>query len=132
MVISDPISDLLTRIRNAQASRAADVLVPLSKVKQELAHVLANEGWVGRVQTDTVEGRPQLRIALRYSEDGVPIIKHLKRISRPGARVYIRSKDLRPVQQGFGIAIVSTPQGLKTNRQARREHLGGELLCEIA
>lgn len=132
MTSTDPIADLLTRIRNGQRAKRADVLVPHSKLKQELAHVLANEGWVGRVQTDTLAGRPQLRITLKYDPSGQPIIRSLRRVSKPGARIYVRSRSIPTVEHGFGIAVLSTPKGLKTNHQARREHLGGEILCEVA
>ena len=131
-MMTDPIADLLTRIRNAQRAKRPDVLVPLSKLKQGIAVLLANEGWVGRVQTDTVDGRPHLRIQLRYSETGEPMIQHLQRISRPGARVYVRAAKVPTIRQGFGMAILSTPQGLRSNRQARKERVGGELLCEVA
>lgn len=131
-MVNDPIADLLTRIRNAQRAKRPDVLVPYSRIKRELATVLANEGWVGRVQEDSMGGRPHLRIALKYDLTGAPIIRQLRRISKPSARVYVRSNAIPSVQQGFGLAVLSTPKGLKTNRQARREHLGGELLCEVA
>lgn len=130
--MTDPIADLLTRIRNGQRAKLADVLVPYSQLKQELASVLASEGWVGRVQMDSVGGRSHLRITLRYDETGAPMIRRITRVSRPGARIYIRSKAIPTVEHGFGMTILSTPKGLRTNRQARREHLGGEMLCEVA
>jgi small subunit ribosomal protein S8 len=132
MPVTDPIADLLTHIRNGQRAKRTDVLVPFSRLKAELATVLANEGWVGRVQTDSVGGRPHLRISLRYDETGAPLIRRIQRVSKPGARVYVRSRFIPSVELGFGMTILSTPKGLKTNRQARKEHLGGEMLCQVA
>lgn len=129
-MMTDPISDMLTRIRNASKVRKQIVDVPTSKMKFALAKVLQNEGYVAGVEQ--VEGLKgvTLRIHLKYEGDD-PKIMVIKRISKPGRRVYVQTTELPTVRSGFGIAIVSTPNGLMTNIEARKRRLGGELICEV-
>ena len=130
MSMSDPISDMLVRIRNAQAVRKATVLVPASKVKAGIAAVLKDEGYIGEVRTVDVEGKPALEITLKY-KDGKGVITSLDRVSRPGLRRY-RGKDKLPkILNGLGIAVVSTSKGIMTDASARASGHGGELLCTV-
>ena len=131
MSMTDPIADLLTRIRNAHTAKHDRVDVPSSKVKVELCRILKEEGYIRDVKV--VEQQPQdvLRVFLSYTKEGTPGIQKMRRVSTPGRRVYRGSADVKPVLNGLGISIVSTSQGLMTDRQARERHVGGELLCEI-
>jgi small subunit ribosomal protein S8 len=129
-MLTDPISDMLTRIRNASMVRKQFVDVPRSKIKFAIAKILQKEQCVSGVEEVQVEGRDFLRLKLRYS-DGASYISSLRRISKPGRRVYAKADRLPHVRSGFGFAIVSTPNGLMTNREARKRRLGGEVLCEI-
>lgn len=131
MSMTDPISDLLTRIRNAILGKKDRLSVPASKVKVEVCRILQEEGYIR--DFGTVEGTPSnsIQILLRYNDAGVPAISHLQRVSRPGRRVYRGADDLAPVRNGMGTSIISTSQGLLTDRQARERRLGGELLCEV-
>lgn len=126
---SDPISDLLTRIRNASLAKKHDVVVPYSKLKFALAEILRNTGYVDRVEK--VEDRHgSIRVALKY-ERSQPKITHLERVSKPGRRVYAKKGALPKVLNHYGLAIISTPQGLMTNKQAAKAGLGGEVICEV-
>ncbi len=127
---SDPISDLLTRIRNAQAARHDLVTVPGSRMKLAIVKLLQQEGYVSRVDEQSEGPRSTIAITLRY-EGKQPIIRSIRRVSRPGRRVYRGSSELPRVLSDQGIAIVSTSAGLMTNKEARRRKLGGEVLCEI-
>lgn len=127
MSISDPISDLLTRIRNGQQARHAVVVSPSSKLRCRILDVLKNEGFIRGYKV--VEGKVQ--IELKYTDNLQPAIRKIQRVSTPGRRVYSSVKDLRPVHNGLGITILSTPQGVMTDHDARRENVGGELLCEV-
>jgi small subunit ribosomal protein S8 len=130
--MTDPISDLLARIRNAQVARHDTVAVPYSKLKAGLVKVLYEEGYVGPFKVaEKEEGRKVIHITLRYSGKKEPMIAGLVRSSRPGRRYYIGYKNLRPVRSGVGMSILSTPKGLLTDRQAREEKVGGEVLCRI-
>lgn len=131
MTMTDPISDLLTRIRNAHLAKHDRFDVPASKLKAELCRVLKASGFVQDFRV--IEGVPQgtLRVYLRYDEGGTPAIQHLRRISKPGRRVYRKADDLRPVRNGLGVGIVSTSQGVLTDAEARQRRVGGEVLCEI-
>lgn len=129
--MTDPIADMLTRIRNAQAVRKATTVMPFSKLKHKLALILKNEHYILGVEKITVDGKPQLELTLRYLADGQSAIRALNRISTPGRRVYAQKKLLPYVQNNFGIAIISTSHGLMTNKEARRKNLGGEVVCEI-
>ncbi len=126
----DPISDMLTRIRNAQAVSHQTVTVPFSKLKFNLAKILEREGLVNEVTTRGRKVRKVIEIKLKY-EKGMPVINGLKKISRPGRRIYLKRKELRPVKQGYGLAIISTSTGLMTDKEAKKRNLGGEVLCEI-
>ncbi len=131
MSMSDPIADLLTRIRNAQMVAKPTVSVPSSKVKIAITQVLKDEGYIDGFQVNTVEGKSQLEIVLKYHA-GRPVIERLERVSRPGLRVY-KGKDAIPkVMNGLGVAIVTTPQGVMTDRKARATGTGGEVLCYVA
>jgi len=128
--MTDPISDMLTRIRNAQTARKPSVTLPSSKQKVAIAKVLEQEGYLGGVSTETVEGKAQLTLALKYYDDR-PVIERLQRVSRPGLRIYKRVDQLPVVQGGLGVAIVSTSHGVMTNTQAKAQGYGGEVLCIV-
>ena len=131
MSMQDPISDMLTRIRNGQSAGKVRVMVPMSKQKSAIAEVLEDQGYIRGFSVEEVENKPQLAILLRYFE-GKPVIEMLKRVSRPGLRIYKRKDDLPKVMDGLGIAIISTPKGLMTDRQARAAGHGGEVVCIVA
>ncbi|MCP3693054.1 MAG: 30S ribosomal protein S8 [Planctomycetaceae bacterium] len=130
-MMTDPIADMLTRIRNAVRIERPYVDIPVSKVKRGVAEVLKREGYIWDWQE--VEANPigNLRIELKYGPNGERVIQRLRRISTPGRRVYSRSKKLRPVLNGMGITIISTSHGVVSDREARQQNLGGELLCEV-
>jgi len=131
MSMTDPIADMLTRVRNATLVRHDRTDVPASKMKLEIAKILKQEGYIRTFKV--LEEGPQgvLRIYLKYSDDGEPVIHGLKRISRPGLRVYRGVNGLPTVRNGLGVAVISTPRGVVTDEQARRLRAGGEVLCEI-
>ena len=131
MSMTDPISDLLTRIRNAHLAKHDRLDVPTSKLKQEVCRLLQDEGFIRNFRVIEAETRGTLRIFLRYSPDGTPAINSLSRVSKPGRRVYRGADEIQPVRNGLGVAIVSTSQGLLSDRQARERRMGGELLCEV-
>jgi len=129
---SDPIADMLTRIRNAVAIAAPTVGVPTSKFKRALAQILVREGYLKSVEDATNEaGHPVLRIGLKYGPKRSPIIHELTRISKPGRRAYAKAKAVPVVRGGLGIAVISTQQGLMVDREARRANVGGEVVCEV-
>lgn len=128
---SDPIADMLNRIRNAVAVGHAHVDVPSSKFKKALAQLLVREGYLKDVEEIDVEGKPQLRIGLKYGPKRKPIIHSLQRVSKPGRRAYAKSKHVPIVRGGLGVAILSTSQGLMADREARRAGVGGEVVCEV-
>jgi small subunit ribosomal protein S8 len=132
-MMTDPIADMLTRIRNAVSVERPQVDMPVSKVKQGVAEVLKREGFIWDWTTEKIESQPvgQMRIELKYGPSGEKVIRHIKRISKPGCRVYSRAKDLRPVLNGLGISILSTSRGVMSDREARQQKLGGEVLCEV-
>jgi small subunit ribosomal protein S8 len=129
--MQDPISDMLTRIRNGQSAGKVRIMMPMSKQKSAIAEVLKQQGYIRDFSIEDIEGKSQLAILLRYFE-GKPVIEMLKRISRPGLRIYRRKDDLPKVMDGLGIAIISTPKGLMTDRQARTAGCGGEVVCIVA
>jgi small subunit ribosomal protein S8 len=131
MSMSDPISDMLTRIRNAQMAEKVTVTMPSSKIKAAIAKVLQDEGYVEGFKVVANEGKPTLEIGLKYYADR-PVIEKIQRVSRPGLRVYKGSEDIPRVMNGLGIAIVSTSKGLMTDRKARANGIGGEVLCIVA
>jgi len=130
MSMTDPISDMLTRIRNAQTARKPSVTLPSSKQKLAVAKVLEQEGYLAAVSNETVEGKDELTLTLKYYQDR-PVIERIQRVSRPGLRIYKRVDQLPVVQGGLGVAIVSTSRGVMTNRQAKAEGHGGEVLCIV-
>jgi small subunit ribosomal protein S8 len=129
-MMTDPIADMLARLKNAMQVRKPDVVVPFSKLKWQLAQILADEGYVGAVEETKDSGKPEIRIELKYNGN-TPIIRHIKRVSTPGRRVYVGADQLPYVYDNLGIAIVSTSQGLMTNKKARSQRIGGEVVCEI-
>ena len=131
MSVTDPIADMLTRIRNAVMVGKRYVLVPHSRMKESIARVLHDEGYTDGFEVSQ-EGRfPIIRVYLKYSEDRDPVLKGLKRISKPGCRIYTRRKDIPWVRSGLGNVILSTPRGVISGREARRLGVGGEIVCEI-
>jgi small subunit ribosomal protein S8 len=128
---TDPIADLLTRIRNGALAKHPRVEMPSSKMKIEIARILKEEGYLANYKVVEEKGKKTLRVFLRYTPDRRSVITDLKRISRPGSRRYVGKFDIKPVVGGMGIAIVSTPRGLMTGTSARKEGVGGELLCEV-
>jgi small subunit ribosomal protein S8 len=131
MSMSDPIADMLTRIRNAQLSEKASVEMPASKLKAAIAQVLKDEGYVEDFAVRQADGKPMLDISLKYYA-GRPVIEKIERVSRPGLRIYKASDQLPSVMNGLGVAIVSTSRGVMTERKARASGVGGEVLCIVA
>jgi small subunit ribosomal protein S8 len=131
MSMSDPIADMLTRIRNAQRVEKTEVVMPSSKLKAAIAQVLTDEGYVEGFKVDPNEGKPQLRIGLKYYA-GRPVIERLERVSRPGLRIYRGRDGIPQVMNGLGVAIVSTSRGVMTDRRARSQGVGGEVICYVA
>jgi small subunit ribosomal protein S8 len=131
MTIMDPIADMLTRVRNAQARRYAEVVMPSSTLKVAVAEVLKSEGFISGYAVADAEGRRVLTVSLKYVE-GKPAIRTLRRASRPGLRMYRGKDELPRVLGGYGVAIVSTPQGVMSDRAARRAGVGGEVLCLVS
>jgi small subunit ribosomal protein S8 len=131
MSMMDPIADMLTRIRNAQLVGKTTVAIPSSKVKGAIAKVLADEGYIEGFVVKANEGKPEIEIALKYYA-GHPVIERIERVSRPGLRVYRGAHDIPKVMNGLGVAIVSTPRGVMTDRMARASGVGGEVLCIVA
>ncbi len=133
MTMTDPIADMLTRIRNANTAFHDDVVMPSSKVKAALAQILVNEGYIGGFEVGERPGRPGkfLTVHLKYTQDRKRVISGIKRVSKPGLREYRPSTSMPRVLGGLGIAIISTNQGLLTDREARLRHVGGEVLCTV-
>jgi small subunit ribosomal protein S8 len=129
--MTDPIADMLTRIRNGQRAEKQSVAMPASKVKAAIAQVLKDEGYVDDFAIRELEGRPTLEISLKYYA-GKPVIEKIERVSRPGLRIYRPKDDLPKVMNGLGVAIVSTSRGVMTDRKARGLGVGGEVLCVVA
>ena len=131
MSMSDPIADMLTRIRNGQIVDKTEVVMPSSKLKVAIATVLKDEGYIDGFSVVANEGKSELHIGLKYYE-GRPVIERIERVSRPGLRIYKNHDSIPKVMNGLGIAIVSTPQGVMTDRKARATGIGGEVLCYVA
>jgi len=131
MSMSDPIADMLTRIRNAQAVEKSAVKMPSSKLKIAIAQVLKDEGYIDGYAVRNEDGKPELEIALKYYA-GRPVIERIERVSRPGLRVYKGRNAIPQVMNGLGVAIVTTPKGVMTDRKARQTGVGGEVLCYVA
>jgi small subunit ribosomal protein S8 len=130
-MLTDPIADLLVRIQNAAGRGHASVSVPASKLKSEILRVLKTEGFISQYEQTTVDGHPTLQVQLRYVSEGQPVITGMRRISRPGRRVYVGRRDVKAVMGGMGLTIISTSKGLMTDHDSRRANLGGEVLCEV-
>ena len=129
--MNDPIGDMLTRIRNSQMRGKSTVSTPASKLRAWVLDVLADEGYIrGYEKTTSTDGHGAIEISLKYF-DGVPVIRELKRVSKPGRRVYLGVKDIPQVRQGLGVSIVSTPQGVMSDANARAKNVGGEVLCTV-
>jgi len=131
MSMSDPIADMLTRIRNGQQARKVSVSMPAAKLKSSVAQVLQDEGYIGSFGTESVEGKATLTVNLRYFDDK-PVIDKIKRISRPGLRQYTGAGSIPEVLGGLGISVVSTSHGVMTGKQARAQGFGGEIICTVS
>lgn len=131
MSMSDPIADMLTRIRNAQGVQKTTVNMPSSKVKVAIANVLKDEGYIEDFAVSTEGGKSELKIGLKYYT-GRPVIERIERVSRPGLRIYKGKDEIPQVMNGLGVAIISTPQGVMTDRKARATGVGGEVICYVA
>lgn len=130
-MITDPIANMLTSIRNAQAARKSSVRVPFSRLKAEIADVLRDAGYVGPVAVAEEGSRKLLEVTLLYDAQGQPQLRGLRRVSKPGRRWYVRKAEIPRVLSGAGVAVLSTPQGLLTDAEARKRGIGGEVLCEV-
>ena len=128
--MTDPITDMLNQIKNAQAVAKTEILIPLSKIKNEIALILSKENFVGEVKKTTKGKIKALKISLKY-ENEVPAISGFKRVSKPGQRIYEGFSDIKRVRGGYGMSIVSTSKGLMTNKEARYKKVGGEIICQI-
>ncbi|WP_395747630.1 30S ribosomal protein S8 [Prosthecobacter sp.] len=128
--MTDPISDFLTRIRNACAAQQEQVLIPFSKMKAELSRILQEEGYIWSYEVDTSATHPRLKLKLKY-QDKAPVIRKLDRVSKPGLRKYVGSTEIPRVLGGLGISILSTPRGIMTGAKARKAKVGGELLATV-
>lgn len=130
-MVNDPIADMLTRIRNASMVKQKQVVMPSSKIKVGIAQILLQEGFIEGYTVTDEKPQPKLIVRLKYTPQGRSVIRGLERVSRPGRRYYAGFKDIPWVRSGLGISIISTPKGLMTGRRARRERLGGEILCNV-
>jgi small subunit ribosomal protein S8 len=128
---SDPIADLLTRIRNANRARKDWTDVPWSKLKEAIARVLVDEGFLREVAVNEGDGRKLLRVSLRYDEYRRPVLSGIRRVSRSSLRVYVGSRKIPQIRKGLGVSVLSTPKGVITDRAARKEKVGGEVLCSV-
>jgi small subunit ribosomal protein S8 len=131
MNLTDPVADFLTRIRNSIRARHQKLDVPASKLKSEIARILKDEGYIANFKATEENGQRVIRVYLKYGINNEAAIRDLQRVSRPGCRVYVGRDEIRRVQGGLGISIMTTPKGVMTGRQARREGVGGEILCEV-
>jgi small subunit ribosomal protein S8 len=131
MSLTDPVADLLTRIRNAVSARQQKLDLPASKLKMEIARILKEEGYISNFKATEENGRKVLRVYLKYSSNNDAAITNLARVSRPGCRVYVGHQEIPRVLGGLGINILTTPKGVMTGRQARKSGIGGEILCEV-
>lgn len=128
--MTDPITDMLNQIRNAQAVQKPEILITFSKLKNEVAMLLSKEGFLGEVKKATKGKTKALKIQLKY-EAGLPAIENMKRVSKPGQRIYVKAGEIKKVRGGFGASVISTPKGLMTGMEARQAKLGGEVLLEV-
>jgi len=127
----DPIANMLTSIRNAQAVEHKSVRVPYSKVNFGISGILKSEGWIGNIELKKKEKRNLLILTLKYTEDGRSMISGLRRVSKLGKRIYVKRNNIKDVRNNYGLAILSTPQGIMTGKEARKRGVGGEVLCEV-
>lgn len=130
-MMTDPIADMLTRIRNASKAKHEKVDIPSSKLKIEIAKILKDEGYVKNVKLVKDRRQGLIRVYLKYTEDELPVIQGMKRVSRPGCRVYTGNDSIPKVMGGLGTAILSTPRGIQTGKQAKKDNVGGEVLCHV-
>ena len=130
-MMTDPISDMLTRIRNAGMARHTQTVCPSSKLKLAIAKVLEEEGFLGEVRVEPRDGHPLLVMTVRYDEAGRPLIDGIKRVSKPGRRVYVSARDVPKIRNGLGISVISTSKGILSDRSARESSMGGEVVCEV-
>ncbi len=131
-MLTDPISDMLTRVRNAAMARHERVSIPASRLKRAVAEILVSEGYVASVQSDVDDrGHDRIVLLLKYDRDKLPAIEGIRRVSRPGKRVYVASDKIGKVRNGLGISVLSTSRGVMSDRTARTQGVGGELLCEV-
>ena len=130
-MMTDPISDMLTRIRNAGIARLDQTECPFSKQKLAIARVLEEAGFIGGVRTEFHQGHPTLVLAIRYDEYGKPLIDGLRRVSKPGRRVYVGAREVPKVRNGLGISVISTSKGILSDEAAREASIGGEVVCEV-
>ena len=128
--MTDPITDMLNQIRNAEAVAKPEVLLPFSKLKNQIGLILQQEGFVADVKKIAKDKNKIMKIVLKY-DNGIPAIEGAKRVSKPGQRIYVKNSEIKKVRGGFGISIISTPKGLMTNNQARQAKLGGEVMLEV-
>jgi len=128
--MTDPIADMLTRIRNAQLAKKAEVILPSSKIKLQIAQILKKEGYISEVES-VGKQFPELKLTLKYDKQKMPVIRDIKRISTGGQRIYVGKDQLPIVLNGLGVAVLSTSKGLLTNKEAQKQGIGGEVICEI-
>jgi len=128
--MTDPITDMLNRIRNAQAVLKSETSIPFSKKKLEIAKILMQEDFIGEIKKSKKGKNKTIEIILKYNE-GIPVISGLKRISKPGQKIYVKASEIKSIRKSYGIAIISTSKGLMTDKRARRERFGGEVICEV-
>jgi small subunit ribosomal protein S8 len=131
MTLTDPIADMLTRIRNALLAKHANVEIPHSKLKERILEIFREEGYIDSISISTESGHKRLAVKLKYTDNGSSVIRGLKRVSKPGGRVYVNSSSMIPVLGGLGNGIVSTSRGVKTVKQCLNEKVGGEYICQI-
>lgn len=130
-MMTDPIADMLTRIRNGMEAKHDSVVIPYSGLKKEIARILSEEGFVGEVELERGENASSIELSLKYVEGRKPVIRHIERVSKPGRRVYCGKEDVPVVLNGLGVAIVSTSQGVLTDRRCRELGVGGEVICRV-
>ena len=130
-MMTDPIADMLTRIRNASKAKLEKVDIPSSKLKLEIAKILKDEGYIKNLKMVKDRRQGVIRVYLKYTDEEAPVIQGLKRVSRPGCRVYVGNDTIPKVMAGLGVAILSTPKGIQTGKQAKKDNVGGEVLCHI-
>lgn len=129
--MTDPIADMLTRIRNAQSSGKDSVSMPHSQLKKKILEILRSEGYISDFSTAEENGKASISVGLKYDRNGMPVIHSIERISKPGIKRYVSYKEIKPVMGGMGLLIISTNKGVMTDRKARREKVGGEVICKI-